>query len=443
MTAIDIDVERATLGGLLMIAESRAVSGVIARGLRPEHFVGEFHRQVFAAIVSLVDRNGAIDPITVAAESERLSGVNLMLIDIETLTGYVPAAGHYSEYADRVIELARWRDRARVIYEMQESLAKRDQGGWSRAVGRIDSSTASTRTDSLSPEAWGSVLWEYYSMSDAAALRRRIPLPWSPLTEAFGGGLELGESCALSGATNHGKSLIADQWLDFAAARGFRCHLYATEMTFVNRGMRLIARATGIPFMKQRRRRDLTDGDRAQVLEVIQKMPYGMSIVTDWDIDDVVRDALRARYDFVVIDLLHGFHYQDERDMDRLSKAVQRLARVSTTLNGHGGTAVVAVTHLKEEGVVKGKVPRPTVASMKHGSSIKQDCDFVMMVWQDQDERGEATGEGEIWLPKARSGERYRIDVRLNPSRFRFDLRADDDLAASAPRSASGSEMPF
>jgi replicative DNA helicase len=262
-----------------------------------------------------------------------------------------------------------------------------------------------------------------------------IPTPFAKITEALGDGLRRGESCALSGPTEHGKSIVGDMWLDAAEAKGLNCHLYMTEMTAVIRGMRVMARRTGVPFMRQRRRRELTDADRSKLLTELQ------TIVADWSIDDIVRDALRARYDFVVIDLLHGFHYEDERGLDRLSKAVQKLARVSTTLNGHPGTAVVAITHLKEEGVKNGKIPRPNISSIKGGSSLKQDCDFVMFCWQDQDERGVTNGDGEVWLAKGRSGEKELVKVRLNPRRFRFETRLEDESLEAEV--AGGKEMPF
>jgi replicative DNA helicase len=195
--------------------------------------------------------------------------------------------------------------------------------------------------------------------------------------------------------------------------------------------------------MRQRQPTRLSDEDRRAILEELNRgpFPYGVTIVADWEVDDIVRDALRAQYDFVVVDLLHGFHYEDERGLDRLSKAMQRLARVSTTIDGHPGTAVIAVTHLKEEGTVRGKIPRPTIASIKGGSSIKQDADCVLFVWQEQDDAANPTGDGEIWLAKGRSMELTRVKVRLNPARFRFELRPDeaDSASVAVPQEA----VPF
>lgn len=433
-TAVDETVEQATIGACLLSGEARVAQGMLARGLRPDHFWGTNHRAIFAAIAALADRGSGIDHVTVASELDRLGYRDVPKHYVDVLTGHVPALGNYGEYADRVIELARWRDRQTATYELQAAIQQRDTTGWAQARAKLDSATAGTRTESYSPERWASLLFEHFSQSPEEARAHAIPLPFARLTESLGGGLWPGEWMALSGPTSHGKSVFADMCLDTAAKHGKRCHLYMTEMTAITRGMRYLTRRTGVPFLKQRRR-DLSEDDYKKIMSELSAFDYGVSIAADWDVEDIVRDALRARYDLVVVDLLHGFHYEDERGLDRLSKAMQRLARVSTTLDGHRGTAVIAVTHLKEEGVDrKGQIPRPGIASIKGGSSIKQDADFVCFVWQEMSE-GTPTGEGEIWIPKSRSGQPEKQRVVMAGRRFTFVLPPDptaDDLAPTA-----------
>jgi replicative DNA helicase len=428
--AADHAAERAILGAVVMLSDPRWVSGLTTQGLRPKHFWWDNHAALFTAALSLADHQRPADPITLFAEMERLGLTGFDRAGIDNLAGEVPASGHYQEYVNRVIELARWRERQTALHRMGDAVQRRDTDGWARAYADLDSATAGTRTESYSPAQWASLAFDYFSATAEEASEYAISLPFTRLTDALGGGLSPGEVMALSGPTSHGKSAFADMCLDHAANRGKSCHLYMTEMTAINRALRYLARNTGVPFMRQRRRA-LTDADRKLILAELPKLNYGCTVAADWDVDDIVRDALRARYDFVVVDLLHGFHYEDERGLDRLSKAMQRLARTSTTLDGHPGTAVMAVTHLKEEGTVKGKIPRPGISSIKGGSSIKQDADFVAFVWQDQDESGAPNGEGEIWLAKGRSSGLDRVEVRVNAARFRFELRAEELAPAS------------
>lgn len=222
-------------------------------------------------------------------------------------------------------------------------------------------------------------------------------------------------------------SIVADQMLDMAAQHGLRAHLYMTEMTAAQRGLRLLSRRTGISFGRLRSRA-VNEQEMDRIIKELGQMPYGVSVVSDWDIEDVVRDALRARFDLVVIDLIHGFRYDDERGLDTLSKAAQRLARISTTKEGWGGCAVVIVAHLsggQMAGSKSNKRPQPGLHSLKGSTSLSQDPDFVLFVWQQDDENGLPTGEGKVWIPKARSGDNEVVMVRLNPRYLRFEVAAD------------------
>lgn len=432
--AVDQDAERAVLGSLVLLTDPRRVTGLMARGLRPEHFYWAPHAAVYTAAISLADQHSAVDSITISGALDRLGlrgKVDRSFVD--GLTSYVPAAGNVSDYADRVIELARWRNRLRTVAEMQEAGFTRDAKAWAKAAAALDSVTAGTRTESYSPEQWASLMFDYFAQTKEQVVQNAIPMPFGRLTEALGGGLMPGEVLVISGPTGHGKSTIGDQILDLAVNRGKTPHLYMTEMTAIARGQRYLARQTGVPFMRQRNM-DLSERQRQAILGELPKWGFGCSIVADWAMEDITRDALRARYPLVMIDLVHGFHYEDERGLDRLSKELQKLARISTTLDGHPGTAVIGITHLKEEGLKNGRIPRPGLSSIKGGSSIKQDADFVMFVWQEQDANGDPQGDGEVWIAKGRSGEHARVEVRLNPTRFRFEAKTQEELASDAAR---------
>lgn len=438
----DLEVERAILGGLMLYGDSRHVLAMSARGLTSDAFYSPLHRHVFTAMMSLADRSSAIDQVTVFAELDRLGlRRDVSREQVEEMAAWVPSAGNIGEYADRTVELAQWRVWQQAAADAWAAAQRRDRQAFAQAQAMFGARSVGTRHDTYSAERWSATMFDYFAAPPEVTAAAAVPGPFKELNDALAGGLRPGEWIALSGATSHGKSVVADQWLDSAAAAGKRCHLYMTEMTAQARGMRYLARRTGVPFMWQRRN-DLTKEQRRLILDELSHMDYGCSVVADWDVDDIVRDALRARYDFVVVDLIHGFHYEDERGLDRLSKAMQRLVRVSTTIDGHPGTSLIAVTHLKEEGTVRGKVPRPTIASIKGGSSIKQDAEFVMFCWQEQEQSGAPTGDGEVWLAKGRSGEVARAKVRLNPARFRFEPRTDDPTSDPGPE-AVPQEIPF
>jgi hypothetical protein len=150
----------------------------------------------------------------------------------------------------------------------------------------------------------------------------------------------------LAGYTNHGKSIYADMLADCCSDAGARVHLYMTEMTIVQRGLRLLARRTGIPF-RVLRRRELNGDQMAVARREIALLNYGATVVTDWTPRQVAADIRATRTNVAIIDLLHGFHYSDER---QLSEFIIEFAAAATTDAGGIGTgsAIVLVCHLND-----------------------------------------------------------------------------------------------
>lgn len=420
---MDGDAEEAVLAMMMLGGES-VVEKVLLTGLRDYHFFSERYGRVFSAMQSLVERNQPVDTITTRVEYERLFGDQEQgKLEVELLVATAGIVGNSTAYAERVMDRYQMRVVQRNTLLLQQALNADDKPEVARCIDSLNESRSERRRDSLSPVQWAEVLAEYLGEEQQAGF---IPMPFPTLTHAMGGGMQTGEMLLISGYTNHGKSVVADQMLDMAANRGLRAHLYMTEMTAAQRGLRLISRRTGIPFGRLRSRA-LDKEQWVKVTTELQRLPYGCSIVSDWDIEDVSRDALRARYDLVVIDLIHGFRYDDERGLDHLSKSAQRLARVSTTKEGWRGCAVVIVAHLSGGQMVGSRTlkrPKPGLQHLKGSTSLSQDPDFVMFVWQQDDDHGHPTGEGEVYIPKARSGENEVVKVRLNPRHLRFEVAA-------------------
>jgi hypothetical protein len=274
-----------------------------------------------------------------------------------------------------------------------------------------------TGRGSLDAAGWGELILDTLEAQDDGA----IPLPFRVLTEVMDGGLRPGEVCLVAGYTSDGKSVLVDQIADTAAENGRRVHLYLTEMTAYQRGLRLLARKAHVPFHKLRRREDLGEHWPAIVAE-LALLPYGCSVVADWSIEDVVADIVKNRWDLVVVDLIHGFHYQDERDLSKTSSALVRAAKASAGPD-FAGTAIVCAAHLND-GQMRDqrspKRPRPGLHSIKGSSSLKQDADTVMFVWRESDENGIASQDGLVWIGKSRQGGMGAVAVTLDVGRMEF-----------------------
>jgi replicative DNA helicase len=392
-------------------------------GVRPRHFYDLRHGLIFEAMVSLADRGDHIDHIGLRHEigrladphnirSQAIARIERVLVNVVS----IPAAANIRHRADKLIELATWRQRLLRSQEQGQAAINMDLEAWAAAERTYDAPTAAAAN--FTAEAWGEQLVDWLGSSEPDDA---IALPFLEFSEALDGGLRAGDFMVIAGYTSHGKTIFADMILDKAAADGHRCHLYMTEMTARQRGLRMLARHTGIP-VRHLRRRSFNQDQWKTILAQAAKVPYGCTVVADQSIHDVCRDIRRAGWDLAVIDLLHGFPYSDERDLSEISGSLKRCANGST-LDG-GGTAIVATAHLNEIQVRDRQSParpKPGLQSIKGASSIKQDADIVAFVWLQDDDRGVPTTEGAIWLAKARSGDpNAAVNVELHLARIEF-----------------------
>lgn len=277
---------------------------------------------------------------------------------------------------------------------------------------------------------WRKALTDYLDGKDD---QPAWPIPFPALREAMDGGIRPGEVWVLAGYTSHGKSIYADMLADTCARAGARVHLYMTEMTVVQRGLRLLARRTGIPF-RNLRRRNLTPDLIDQAKREIARMEYGASVVTDWTPTQVAADIRATRTNVAIIDLLHGFHYSDERE---LSAHIAAFASAATTDAGTAGTgsAVVLVCHLNDAQMRESRSParpKPGMHSLKGATSIKQRADTVMFVWLQDNDEGVPTDDGEVWIAKARNGGPESQLVTLDRGSLVFRERWADPYEVAA-----------
>jgi hypothetical protein len=250
------------------------------------------------------------------------------------------------------------------------------------------------------------------------------PIPFADLLEATDGGIRPGEVWVVAGWTSNGKSVFADMIGDSTAAAGARVHFYLTEMTVVQRGLRAIARRGGLP-LGALRKLHLDERQRAAAHAEVDRLPYAASVVTDWTPAQVAADIRATRTNVAIVDLLHGFDYQDERE---LSSIVDAFAKAATSdAGGLAGSAIVLVCQLNDGQMRDARSPRrpkPGLHSLKGSSWIKQRADVVLFVWLEDDHDGNPGSDGEIWIAKNRNAGRAGVRTTLDPVSLAFTERA-------------------
>lgn len=369
-------------------------------------------------LVQLVDRSPAFRRTWRHERDElpSMSETDMALVSIAALAGWED-----QELADLIVHHRLVHDeadpKARRLDYIRRTVARAREHADEQREEPKPEEAAAKRAGTLTAEQWADLIGTRLESPEHDA----IPLPFGDLTEAMDGGFRSGQVVLVAGWTSHGKSVIVDQFADHAAENGKSVHLYLTEMTAYARGLRLLARRGQIPFAALKRKQ-LKPDQWKRVLGVLNEMPYGCSIVSDWTVEDVVADIREHKWDLVVVDLIHGFHYADERDLSRSSSALVRAAKGA----GGNGTVIVCAAHLNDGQMRDSRSnvrPRPGLHSLKGSSSLKQDADVVMFIWREDDPQGFPDPEGSLWIAKNRDGDLGGVEVELDPARMEFRER--------------------
>lgn len=414
----DVQAEEQLLGAMLTIdATFGAVQAEV--GLRPRHFYRSDHQAIFTAMCELSAEADPINAITVEnqlAKSENLkdAGGRDRLASLSLPT----SPGHAMHFAEIVRRKARWRQRFEAAGMIREAAVAEDPEGYATAHGHLTDDATHDRAlydadrqrdlvfDLLEGKAKAEFFW-----------------PFPKLNTLQAGGMRRGQLIVLSGYTNEGKSHFAAQLLDQNRKHGRVC-LYDNEMDPAEQAARRTTRHTGVPYGA------LLDGQLSpeqskKAMEYLNSdLHWPIVDTSGWTVEEVALHLRQHRWDFVVIDILHNFPFEDER---QLSASVARLKAAARLAK----CCIVLVAHVNRGGIERGKRRRPVRSDLRWSGDIENLADVVCFVYRTQDEEtGEPTLEGAVYFDKCRGGKLGGVRVVFDDRHLRFDLPPAD-----APRS--------
>ncbi len=111
-------------------------------------------------------------------------------------------------------------------------------------------------------------------------------------------------------------------------------------MSFVDRGLRMVARLSGVHYSRLATRSPARRRPR-QGLKALGALPFGVTDCSAWDATQIARDIKARRWDLCCLDVLHNLPYRDTQEMDRNIAILAAAARTS-------GTHLILVCHPNE-----------------------------------------------------------------------------------------------
>jgi replicative DNA helicase len=411
--------DEAEVGVLGTVLLSAAVLGDLSTvdRLDVDHFYRPRHQAVYAAMLALQDRGEAVDATTVAAELDRRGQLEQAggQAYVHSLPTMVASAGSVRDYARIVREDANFRSVLAAARQMTEAAMRRDPDAIAAAESLL--TAPGERDGARTKDGRREALFDHFENGGA----HRWPWPFPDLQQMTGG-IWHGQFGIVAGWSRHGKSVWLDQILERAHRDGARCGVYLTEMTDLERDLRLVARRTGLPLMRLMLG-ELKPDEHVRVLKSFNDLPLELIPAGGMTAREIGRDIRRRGWDVCGIDLLNAVTGRDVADID---ENIAYLAGLATDT----GTTIIGCQHLNRGRLVGAYPPEPAEGDIRGSGGIFNFSDFVMSVYleeriaSDGSPSGKPGSDAVINFLKVKNGIDGRLPAVFNGSRMRFELPA-------------------
>lgn len=422
--ACDVEAEEAVLGALLLAEAAPKLIDVLRMevGLNADSFYRAKHSTLWEAITKVADREARTDVGLVAGWLDDVGALKDLggRAAVEAMTAASPSSGNVRHYAERIVELWRWRQAATSTYHQQAAITDRDWDAFHAAAAMADTTThaGARHTD---PKVLGEVLLQRKLEPKAPPL----PLPWAHLARD-GMRLRPGQTTVLSGWTSMGKSHVAVELAEAVAASGGHVVIWTNEMTEDELVARVVQRKTGIDANRVLDG-ELTAEEEAWYDEVLRNLPFGIQECFGWPAEEVARHVRLVAPSLAVVDHFHQL--PGSAANDTAEPAVIAL----TTAARQAASHLVLVAQLNRGRDIQGEKPAPTLRDLRSTAALESLPNNVLFFHRDQHAE-EVAGQPDRWvvdatgvlhLAKQRGGRRDLMQpVVFNDERLTIRERA-------------------
>lgn len=399
----NVEAEESLLGAML-VSESAMRRVRAESGLTAGHFYLDRHREIFTAIGKVAERTGTADELLVGNE------LPTHKLYVSELAAKVPAAGNAMHYASIVLTAASYRSKLEGAQRILAGVRERHDEDVSAKLIRegIQLATSDLTIDS-EVTSGEEILDELFDTFDGDDDGEVMELPWTELNECVMGGYRRKQMSVFAGWEGMGKSFALDQALAGFDAQGFKCAIFATEMSREERAARWLTSQTGVPLERILRNR-LEAKHHARLLEAANKhgrLPFDYFECYDWPADRICERIVFGGYDVVAVDPvteIPGFE-----NAETAAAITRRFKQIASRANCH----VILVAHLNRSRVkdIKGVLPRPLKVDLKGSGTLAQAANAVLFLHRHQDEEANVLPTGEIYFDKVRNGFKKSIPV--------------------------------
>jgi replicative DNA helicase len=411
----NIDAEKTILGAILL---DNAAHSEAAEKIEADDFSLESHQRIFRRMSELIDRDHAVDLVTLAEELTRNKEIESIggVAYLASLTEGLPRRPVIGEYIRIVKEKATLR---RVMAIWSTAIARAaDQSEYSaELMADTEQRLMDVATSCPEPNAAASSKRAF----DALLARRdapdlyQVPTGCPPLDDKIGG-WQQGELSVIGARPGQGKSSLLIQSLLLCGRIGIPAHCFQFEMTEDQMLWRMWAAMTGINALKVRNPVMLNVSELERI-RAAQEETARFPLVIDTDPEfDAAKIVARARMSkrrwgtrFFGIDYLQRIRFDGQPEFLHrdITAACVKLANLAKREH----VAVVALSSLTERGNSE-----PTLADLRQSGDIQYEAATVVLLHRPTDENGTIVRDGYMNVTKNRNSPTGIVNVHFTPT---------------------------
>ena len=400
------DAEKSVLGSMMLSAEAVDLA---SEALNTEDFYIPKHRQIFAAMLDINARNGAVDVVTLLEELER-RGTADSSGGIEYLTElsiFTPSAANVSNYIKIVEERSIMR---RLMYAGTAITRDAMQGSKSveamldDAERRIFNIAMHNNEDTLT-QIRPVVYESYQRINTLINLKGKltgVPTGYTDL-DSMTSGLQKSDLIIIAARPSQGKTALGLNIAAHAAIReGKTVAIFSLEMSKEQLVMRLFASEARVN-MQNVNHGTPSSQELLKLAEANLTLANANMYIDDRSNISVAEirskcRRLKARngFDMIVIDYLQLM--KTPNGSDNRVQEVSELTRSLKILARELNVPIVLLSQLSRKAAER----KPAMSDLRESGAIEQDADIIIMIYRDPSRTDDNSAE--IIVAKNRNG---------------------------------------
>lgn len=356
-----------------MLIDDRTV-GIALQALKPEYFDGQY-RTIFSAMRGLFQAGRPVDPVTVIGVVGE--GYTDLLRQIMDLT---PTAAHIKAYIADLKRQARLRlmqdAAAEIISAESEDDIRQIMDRINAALVDRPGVRAMTMQDALA---------DFYKRHDPAVNPEYLPWRFEKLNDHLR--TIRGDFGVIGGYPSDGKTTLA-----LATAReqaktkkvGF--FSFETDCEKLADAMISAAAQIGLPKIQLNAMNDHDWDTLAAISADFGGRNLDLIEAAGMTAGDIRLYSMAKHYDVIYIDYLQLIESSDKTPWGNQEYArVTAVSRALKQFGRQGGPAIIALSQLgrPEPNKKTGKIPPPTMSSLRSSGQIEQDADFILLLFRE------------------------------------------------------------